>query len=291
MSGNLLAGRTALIVGAGRGIGAAISNAFADEGANLFLVSRTKNELEQVASRCRSLGRECFVETADVSERGDVARLIPNVLSRLGHIDTLVNAAGIYGPIGAVSEIDLGHWSRAVQVNLMGTLYTCHDVLPSMVERGSGSIINFSGGGATSPLPRFSAYGASKAAVVRLTETLAREVAPNGVRVNSIAPGAVDTTLQDEVLKAGSRAGDLYSRISALRESGAGATPISVPAELAVFLASDDSKGLTGRLISAPHDPWREWTHARIAALANTQWYTLRRLDPFTVSSLPDSTP
>lgn len=286
-----LAGRTALITGGGRGIGEAIGLAFAGEGADLLLVSRTKKELVAVADRCRALGRRCFIAIGDVSVRADVGRLVEAALSELGHIDILVNAAGVYGPIGPVTDIDLDEWARALSINLLGALYMCHDAIPSMRQRGAGSIINFSGGGATSPLPRFSAYGVSKAAVVRLTETLAEEVAGDNIRVNAIAPGAIDTKLQNAVLEAGARAGALYQRISVLRESGAGGTPVRVPAELAVFLASDASVGLTGRLISAPHDPWRDWNAAKIAALAGTPWYTLRRIDPFTIQPLKDGAP
>jgi len=290
MSGRL-AGRTALITGGGRGIGEAIALAFAAEGAELMLVSRTEKELVAVADRCRALGRRCFVGIGDVSIRADVARLVDAANRDLGHVDVLVNAAGVYGPIGPVTDVDLAEWTRALSVNLLGALYMCHDVIPSMQRRRWGSIINFSGGGATSPLPRFSAYGVSKAAVVRLTETLAVEVAGDDIRVNAIAPGAIDTKLQNDVLKAGARAGELYQRISALRESGAGGTPVRVPAELAIFLASDASVGLTGRLISAPHDPWRNWHAEKIAALAGTPWYTLRRIDPFTIQPLKDGAP
>jgi NAD(P)-dependent dehydrogenase (short-subunit alcohol dehydrogenase family) len=190
-----------------------------------------------------------------------------------------------------LTQINLAQWREALEVNLLGTVYACHYVLPSMIGRRNGSIINFSGGGATSPRPLFSAYGVSKAAVVRLTETIAAEVAQYGVRVNAIAPGAVDTRLQDAVLAAGNQAGETYARIRTLRESGKGWTPATLPAELAVFLASDEAVLLTGRLISAPHDSWREWTPDRLATLAKTPWYTLRRIDPFTVASIGDSAP
>ena len=286
-----LEGRVALVTGGGRGIGAAIALAFAQEGAGLMIASRTEAELDGVAARCRALGVDCATSVTDVSSRSAVQQLVKATLDTHGHVDVLVNAAGVYGPIGAVTDVDVDEWERAVRVNLMGTLYACHYTVPAMAARKSGSIINFSGGGATAPLPRFSAYGVSKAAIVRLSETLAEEVVADGIRVNAIAPGAIDTTLQDEVLEAGERAGPLYQRIVALRKTGAGGTPIEVPASLAVFLASDESLGLTGRLISAPHDPWREWNRSRIESLAGSAWYTLRRLDPFTVGPLKDRTP
>lgn len=281
--------RVAIVIGGGRGIGAAIAEAFAAEGAQLVIASRTERELAAVAARCQSHGVPCLTHVADVSVLAEIRTLVRRALDHFGHIDVLVNAAGVYGPIGPLVDVDLEEWTEAVRTNLFGTLYACHEVLPSMIRGRAGSIINFSGGGAAAPLPRFSAYGVSKAAIVRLTETLAEEVAEHGVRVNAIAPGAVDTKLQDDVLLAGKRAGPLYTRIRDLRESGAGGTPVQVPASLAVFLASSESQGLTGRLISAPHDRWKDWDQAKIEALAGTPWYTLRRIDPFTINALKDS--
>jgi 3-oxoacyl-[acyl-carrier protein] reductase len=179
-------------------------------------------------------------------------------------------------------------WEHALRINLMGTVYACRAVLPGMVERGHGSIINLSGGGATMPLPNFSLYAVSKAAVARLTDTLAAELTGTGVRVNAIAPGAIDTRLQDEVLVAGKRAGALFDRMRTMRDTGQGATPPEVPAQLALFLASDASAGLTGKLISAPHDPWASWDATRIETLNRSPWYTIRRLDPFTIRQLGD---
>lgn len=286
-----LEGRVAVITGGGRGIGAAIATEYAAAGASLVIASRTESELSHVAERCRSLGSQCETFVADVSDSSSVRRLIDYASTHFRRIDILVNAAGIYGPIGPISEVDLDLWVTALHINLLGTLYACQAAVPRMISRGGGKIINFSGGGATSPLPRFSAYGVSKAAVIRLTETLAEEVKEHSITVNAIAPGAVDTHLQDEVLRAGERAGDLYQRIKALRESGVGGTSVEVPAKLALFLASDDSCGLTGRVISAPHDPWQQWDAARIAALDNTPWFTLRRIDPFTIGPLRDASP
>jgi 3-oxoacyl-[acyl-carrier protein] reductase len=283
--------RVAVITGGGRGIGEAIAARFAAEGARLVLASRTASELERVAERCQSLGAECSVCVADVSNTKQARRPVEHALDQFDRIDVLVNAAGVYGPIGPIIEVDLDEWVRALEINLLGTLFACSAALPAMIARGGGKIINFSGGGATSPLPRFSAYGVSKAAVVRLTETLAEEVKPYGICVNAIAPGAVDTRLQDDVLAAGDRAGALHGQIRSLRESGAGGTPIDVPANLALFLASDESDGLTGRLISAPHDPWEKWDAATIKSLDGTPWYTLRRIDPFTVKPLKGLSP
>lgn len=278
--------KVALIVGAGRGIGEAIAFRFAAEGARLILAARTATELDGVAEMVKAAGGTAHFVATDVTAPGEVAYLVQKSIETFGQIDILVNAAGTYGPIGRVWEIDAHEWTRTFSVNLFGLFLLCQAVLPHMIRAGRGKIINFSGGGATSPLCRFSAYGVSKAAVVRLTETLAEEVKEFNIQVNAIAPGAVDTKLQDSVLAAGERAGDLLQRIRRLRETGEGGTPREVPAELAVFLASDYSRNLTGRLISAPNDKWESWTEERIGQVMSQPWFTLRRMDPFTLRPL-----
>jgi len=275
--------RVALIAGAGRGIGEAIALRFAAEGARLVLAARTAEELQGVAERIRSAGGIAHFATADLTVPEQVTNLVQKTIETFGQIDVLVNAVGTYGPIGRAWEIDAEEWASTFSVNLFGPFLLCQGVLPHMIHKGQGKIINFSGGGATSPLCRFSAYGVSKAAVVRFTETLAEEVKEFNIQVNAIAPGAVDTKLQDSVLAAGEKAGDLLHRIRRLRETGDGGTPREVPAELAVFLASDASGNLTGRLISAPNDDWRSWSDERLEQIMSKPWFTLRRLDPFTL--------
>ena len=283
-----LQGKVAIVTGGGRGIGEAIALAFAREGARLAIASRTQAELDQVAAKIQELGGQVQAIRTDVSNQDDVIRLIETTLTTYGQIDILVNAAGVYGPIGPAWDIDVDEWIRAMQINLFGTFMCCHTVLPHMIKRRQGKIVNFSGGGATSPLPRFTAYGVSKTAIVRLTETLAEEVKEFNIQVNAVAPGAVNTRLQDDVLAASERAGDLLARIRQLRETGEGGVPRELPAELVVFLASDDSAGLTGRLIAAPYDGWQSWDADRIAEVMSAPWFTLRRMDPYTLRPLVD---
>ncbi len=281
-----LQGKVAIVTGGGRGIGEAVALAFAREGARLAIASRTQSELDQVAAGIQALGGQAQAIRTDVSNRDDVIQLIEATLTTYGQIDILVNAAGVHGPIGPMWDVDIDEWIRNIQINLFGTFMCCHAVLPHMIERRQGKIVNFSGGGATSPLPRFTAYGVSKTGIVRLTETLAEEVKEFDIQVNVIAPGAVDTRMQDQVLAAGERAGELLTRIRRLRETGKGGVPRELPAELVVFLASDDSDGLTGKLIAAPYDGWQSWDGNRIAELMSAPWLTLRRIDPYTLRPL-----
>lgn len=281
----ILKERVAIVTGAGRGIGKAIALAFAREGARLFLAARTERELVETAKNCRETGVTAQVITTDVSDWNQVEYLIKKTMKEAGYVDILVNSAGIYGPIGPTSDIDITGWIRGAEVNLFGPFYLCRAIIPHFIRRGEGKIILIGGGGATAPLPNFSSYAASKAALVRFADTLAEELKPSNVQVNVIAPGLVDTRLQDEVLTAGSRAGTLYDKIKQARETGTGAVSPEVAASLALFLASPASGKLTGKLIAAPYDPWREWT-GKDDQLNASPLYTIRRLDPFTIKPL-----
>jgi NAD(P)-dependent dehydrogenase (short-subunit alcohol dehydrogenase family) len=221
------------------------------------------------------------VETAaaDVSDPESVEQLVADALERLTRIDVLVNNAGVYGPKGPAEEVAWDDWEHAIRVNLFGSVLCCRAILPHFRANGYGKIVQLSGGGATSPLPRLSAYAASKAAVVRFAETLAEELRGTGIDVNAIAPGALNTRLLDEVLEAGpERVGtSFYER--AVEQRASGGTPLEVAARLAVFLASAESDGITGKLLSAPWDPWDELP-SRQDDLAGTDVYTLRRIVP-----------
>jgi 3-oxoacyl-[acyl-carrier protein] reductase len=281
----VLKDRVALITGAGRGIGQAIALAFAREGARLVLAARSAGQLDDTAGRCREIGAMAITVPTDVAQWDQVQHLATAAINEYGQVDILVNSAGVYGPIGPTADVDLAAWVQAINVNLMGPFFLCRALLPHMQQQRQGKIILLGGGGATAPLPNFSSYAASKAGLARLSDTLAEELKEFNVQVNVIAPGLVDTQLQDEVLAAGGRAGALYEKIKDAREQGAGAVSPEVAASLAVFLASEASGTLTGKLIAAPYDPWRKW-QGQAEKLNSTPLYTIRRLDPFTIKPL-----
>ena len=276
-----LTGKTALVTGAGRGIGRAVALALAGAGADLVLLARSAGELAETRRGVEALGRGACAVPADVGRFDEVRHGVAEGLARFGKLDVLVNCAGCQAPIGLLWENNPDEWARTIQVNLVGTFNCLHEVLPGMIARRRGKIITFSGGGATSPRPNFSSYAASKAAVVRLTETVAEELRPFNIEVNAVAPGAVNTRMLDEVLAAGEAAGAELA--AAERRKAEGGTPIEVATELVVFLASDASDGLTGKLISAPHDNWQNWDPEHLARLDSSPWYTLRRMDEHTL--------
>jgi 3-oxoacyl-[acyl-carrier protein] reductase len=276
-----LRGQSAFVTGAGRGIGRVVASALAAAGADLILAARSAIELEETRREVNALGRQALAVTADVARREEVVSAVSQGLRQFGKLDVLVNCAGRQAPIGVLWKNDPEEWARNIQVNLVGTFHCIHAVLPNMLERGRGKIINFSGGGASGPRPNFSSYAASKAAVVRLTETLAEELRPWNIQVNAVAPGAVNTRMLEEILAAGNVAGPELA--AAQKRKAQGGAPAGLAAELVVFLASNASGGLTGKLISAPNDDWRSWKADDLARLADSPWYTLRRMDEHTL--------
>jgi NAD(P)-dependent dehydrogenase (short-subunit alcohol dehydrogenase family) len=277
----MLQGRFAVITGAGQGLGAEIAAQFVAAGASVMLCARGADGLETVRERlsrqASAPGQQVLARTADVSRAEEVAALFAAAWEAFPRVDALVNNAGVYGPMGLLEDVDIAAWEQAFAINLFGTAHCCRAVLPRMRQAGYGKIINLSGGGATAPLPRISSYAASKAAVVRLTETLALEAAGAGIDVNAVAPGALATRLLDEVIDAGpGRVGaDFHARMLKVRAEGG--TPLSVGARLCVFLASARSDGISGKLISAPWDRWQDWPE-HLDELRRSDAYTLRRI-------------
>ncbi|MCA1585069.1 MAG: SDR family oxidoreductase, partial [Acidobacteria bacterium] len=216
---------------------------------------------------------------ADVSRPGDVDRLVEATVARFGGVHILVNNAGVYGPMGPIEHVDWAQWTRAMEINVYGSILPVRAVLPHFKQQGYGKIVQISGGGATNPMPRLTAYATSKAAIVRFAESVALEVRADGIDVNALAPGALDTRMLDEVLAAGPEAvgQDFYDRM--VKTKAQGGTALAVGASLAVFLASRASDGITGRLLSAVWDPW-DALEQRRDELGNSDVYTLRRIVP-----------
>lgn len=277
-----LKGRVAIITGANQGLGEAIAMEFVRQGAGVFICARGKNKLLAVEEKLKNIARKdqkvCAM-AVDVSNEADVEKLINAAIVEFNHVDILVNNAGVYGPKGSIEKVDSGDWVKAIEINLCGVFYCCKHIIAHMKKNNYGKIINLSGGGATSPLPFISAYAASKAGVVRFSETLAGECNGFRIDVNSIAPGALNTRLLDEVLSAGPQlvGNDFYEK--ALKQKKDGGVPLEVGVELCVFLASSESDGITGRLISAKWDSWESLPNRR-QELIGSDIYTLRRITP-----------
>ena len=278
----ILENRYAIITGASVGLGFEIAKKYLEAGASLMICARNEMLLDKAALALRPLagtGQSVLALPADVSKLGDVTALVGAALRAFGRLDVLVNNAGVAGPCGAVENVDLKEWFRTIEINLLGSVLLSRAILPHFKQAARGKIIQLSGGGATSPLPGLSAYAASKAAVIRFVETLAEETRPHHIDVNAIAPGALNTRMLDEFLAAGpERIGAAFYERS-LRQKKDGGTPLGKGADLAVFLGSPLSDGITGKLISAVWDPWEALPN-HLEDLNGTDIYTLRRIVP-----------
>lgn len=275
-----LQGRSVVISGANRGLGLAIAEACAREGADLLLGARDLAELEKAGALVKALalpGAKVLVQTLDVAKPDSVRAFAATAAKAWPHVDALVNNAGIYGPMGPLADLDWDAFEEAIRINLFGSLHMCRAFLPQLRKAKRGKIINLSGGAATQGMQGLSSYGASKAALVRVTETLALE--EPGIDVNAVAPGALNTRLLDELLAAGpGKVGEAFYEKS-LKQRDTGGTDPGVAGAMIAWLASAESDGVTGRLLSAVWDPWKSLP-ARVEELRKSDVYMLRRIVP-----------
>ncbi len=275
-------GVTALVTGASRGLGREIAASLAGAGANVVLVARSRDDLEaarrQVQGRLRA-GARVTILPADLAA-DDAAEKLRHSLEGEGlRPNVLVNNAASQGPIGPFWENDWNEWKGSFDLNAFAPLLLCRALLPGMIELGWGKIVFLSGGGATGPRPRFSAYGAAKTLLVRFAETLSAELAGTGVEANAIAPGAMRSAMTDAILAAGPHGAGSKEYEAAKKLEQGTAEVVARAAALCVVLGSHPSDGISGKLISAAWDPWQDLAAHR-QELGATDVYSLRRIVP-----------
>lgn len=234
--GNRLAGKVAVVTGAGSGMGAAMARRFVEEGAKVVAADISGAESDVA----RGLSENCTSAQVDVSRSADVQRMLALAIDRFGRLDILCNNAGIQGPLGLTADYDEAEWDRVIAVNLTGVFLGMKYAIPLMLETaGKGSIVNTSSMASIVAFPTLPAYSASKGGVSTLTRLTAAEYASKNIRVNAIAPGAIDTGMTrgmpQEYLQA-AVAATLMGRIGSPEEI----------ANLALFLASDEASFITG---------------------------------------------
>lgn len=249
-----LKNRIALVTGGGRGIGRAIAAALASEGAAVAVVARTEREVADVAQQMRDQsGIQAMHAVCDVSDREGVEIALADVRERLGPIDILVNNAGVAESAPLVKTSD-ELWQRHLNINLTGTFYFMRSVVPSMIERGWGRIINLASIAGKTGAPYISAYSASKHGVLGLTRAVALEVATKGVTVNAICPGYVDTDMTERAIEnITSRTGKSPVEARSLLEQMSPQQRLVTSEEvaaLALLLASEEGRGINGQAIN-----------------------------------------
>jgi NAD(P)-dependent dehydrogenase (short-subunit alcohol dehydrogenase family) len=244
-----LAGQVAIVTGAGRGIGREIALAQAREGARVALVARSEAQLDEVAAAIAAQGGTAAAHSVDIRDLAAVERACAAIAAELGPPDLLVNNAGAFRAIGPIWEVDPDAWWGDVETNLRGTFNFCRAVLPGMLARKSGRIVNFCGGGTAGSFPMGSGYGTSKAGVLRFTECLNDSLSGTGVRAFGLDPGLVRTAMTEYQLT--SKAGQTHlPRIDALFRAGIDVPPTRA-ARLAVEIAQGRFDAMAGRMLMA----------------------------------------
>jgi 3-oxoacyl-[acyl-carrier protein] reductase len=244
-----LAGKVAIVTGASRGIGAAAALALGEAGASVVLAARTVAQAGANARQIDAAGGKAVAMTCDVSDYAACQRLVHETTRHFGPPDVLVNNAGVIEPIGWVGETDPTGWARSIEINLIGAYYAIRAVLPGMIERGHGDIINVSSGAALRPQEGWSAYCAGKAGLAMLTRSIDLEHRAAGIRVFGFQPGTTDTDMQVTIRASGV---NMVSKIP--REQ---LTPVAHPARAIVYLCTRDADDLAGREFSLRDDDFR----------------------------------
>jgi NAD(P)-dependent dehydrogenase (short-subunit alcohol dehydrogenase family) len=289
-----LRGRVCVVTGASRGLGRAIAELLAAEGMSLALCARGERQLHAAAETIREkYGIPVFKAALDVRAAAAVHEFAEDSRRVLGPAYALVNNAAVLGPVGRIDTVDLEAWRQAIEVNVAGVANLSAAFAPQMTDIGRGSIINVSGGGTGGPnVPgHISAYTTAKAAVVVLTETLAKELASARIRVNAIAPGPLETAFLKPVLEAGPEAAGTALYEDSERRACADEDAVEMNedfASLVRYLLSDDSEWLTGKLVSARWDSV-DGLQASKDRLLSTSLLTLRRIDETLFGQLDES--
>lgn len=251
-----LDGRRAIVTGGAGGIGRAIALRLAREGCDVGLLDRDAEAAERTAAEIRETGRRAFAAQADVAAKAEVGPALERLMAGLGAVDILVNNAGILR-VGALLEMDEVDWSDTFRVNLDGTFRVIRKVVPAMLEGGAGSVVNMASWMGKKGLANYGAYCASKFALVALTQSLALELAPRGIRVNAVCPGIITETAMREESEATSRA--LGLPLAAERVGTVPLARLGVPEDVSrvvAFLASDEAAYMTGQSINVTGGLW-----------------------------------
>ena len=277
---NLLKDKVAIVTGGSRGIGKAIAQRFAQEGCNLVLASRTKSELKMTAeSIIKNFSVNVSFYPTDMANEDEVQSMVHKTIDRFGKISILVNNAAIIGPLGEISNINGQEFFDTLKNNVGGTFLCSKAVITFMKSQKQGCIINFSGGGGLNPFPYYDSYSASKAAIVRLTENFALELEKYDINVTAISPGAINTEMFKEQLKAGKNSIGEKNWLALQDQLASGGESIDKASELALFIACQDGKELNGRVISAIWDNWKEIENNK-DNIINTDIFKMRRIVP-----------
>ena len=273
---NYFKNKNILITGANQGLGLELAKYFSNLDANLIICARNKKKLNSI-KKLFSKKKKVIIEKCDVSKKREVDVFFNKIFKKMKYIDILINNAGIYGPKGKLENLYWQDFEKTININLLGSIYFIKKIIPHYKKRKKGKIIQMSGGGATSPLPFFSAYATSKAGIVRFIENISKELLPYKIDVNAVAPGPINTRMLDEVLKEKPETVGKSFYIKSLDQKQKGGTEISKILKCVEFLCHKESNGITGKLISVLWDNWKNFKKYK-KFLRNSDVGNIRRI-------------
>jgi NAD(P)-dependent dehydrogenase (short-subunit alcohol dehydrogenase family) len=267
-----LRGQVAVVTGGGRGLGRAFAQALAAAGSSVAVVARSAAELAETVSLIERSGGQARAFPADVTDAGAVGHAFAAIEQSVGPVDLLVNNAGVLGPLGPFAHSNAEDWWRTIEVNLRGQILCAHRVLPAMIARGRGRIVNIASGGGATMRPHFSAYVTSKTALIRFAECLAAEVKPHGLAVFAMGPGTVRTAMSEHSLQS-AEGRQWLPWFREIFDAGLDLPP-ERPAALLLALASGKADVLSGCFLQ-PQDDLERLVDAA-AAIETAKLYSLQ---------------
>lgn len=279
----ILKNRIALITGASRGIGKEISKKFLLNGASIIICSKNKARIEKTKKELKNLNlhKSQFIKeyVVNLASEKETNLFCKEIISSYPALDILINCAGVHGPLGKLENYSMQNFRDTLEINLISPINICTHFLKEFKNKNYGKIINFSGGGATSPLPEMNAYSLSKVALVRFTENISAELKDYNIDINAIAPGAILTDMNKSILNAGPEevGTNYYEKLKEKFKKDSG--DINIVTDLTLYLASKESDGISGKLISAIWDNWKNFDKFK-DTLISTDIYNLRRILP-----------
>lgn len=251
-----LQGQVAIITGGGRGIGAASALLLAQAGASIVLSARSEEEIEAVAEQIRRNGGKALAVTGDVSDVEQVEEIVESALTEYDRVDILVNNAGIIWPVDEAAYADADEWTYNIHVNLVGPYLMARNVLPLMIEQGSGRILNITSGAANHVIPGWSAYCTAKAGLNMMTQALATEMASSGVKINALSPGMVDTEMQADIRSVDAEESGLdFQRFHQAYQEGQLRSPEEV-ARMIYWIVGPWGRSANGKIFEAGDTAW-----------------------------------
>tara|TARA_A100001011_G_C14303419_1_gene841918 strand:+ start:49 stop:936 length:888 start_codon:yes stop_codon:yes gene_type:complete len=275
---NYFKNKNIIITGGNQGLGLELVKHFYSLGANIIVCARNQKKLNNIKNNLKiRKSQKIMIEKCDISRSNHVDKLFSKIFKKFKKIDILINNAGIYGPKGSVETLLWNEIKKTFETNLFASIYLIKKIIPHFKKNNKGKIIQISGGGAAGPLPYFSAYASSKAAIVRFVENVSKELESHKIYINAVAPGPINTRMLDEVLSENPETVGRSFYKKSINQKKTGGTDMNKILKCIEFFCHKKSDGISGKLISVLWDDWHKFTNYK-KILNKSDLGTIRRI-------------